>query len=320
MTKYNRCISSAAELVTSREQTRAGFVEAALEKSHRAAPYVKEAQTLHTLASAAENPMALLGMENIRPSLLTAAGLSDKALNYFTEDDKTKAIEDMIKGCLEPAGEKFVDELVYRFLLTRGETLGGTMRNLVSAIAETKLKRELLSVLSVQKIAYSLLFKKDKPQNKWEQPSYDDAYSLAQDICAFSWGKEKESKVLFFNTTIPAVKKNVDICLYNGTPAAFDGGQLANKADKAVMFGELKGGIDPAGADEHWKTGNSALKRIRDVFGKDIIKTSFLGAAIESAMAEEIFAQLEDGTLSNAANITCHEQLTKYCQWLVTLR
>ena len=24
------------------------------------------------------------------------------------------------------------------------------------------------------------------------------------------------------------------------------------------MLGELKGGIDPAGADEHWKTGNAA--------------------------------------------------------------
>ena len=32
------------------------------------------------------------------------------------------------------------------------------------------------------------------------------------------------------------------------------------------MFGELKGGIDPAGADEHWKTGNSALVRIRKAF------------------------------------------------------
>ncbi len=30
-------------------------------------------------------------------------------------------------------------------------------------------------------------------------------------------------------------------------------------AEKTLMLGELKGGIDPAGADEHWKTANTVL-------------------------------------------------------------
>jgi hypothetical protein len=33
-------------------------------------------------------------------------------------------------------------------------------------------------------------------------------------------------------------------------------------------LGELKGGIDPAGADEHWKTARTALQRIDDAFRK----------------------------------------------------
>lgn len=56
------------------------------------------------------------------------------------------------------------------------------------------------------------------------------------------------------------------------------------------MLGELKGGIDPAGADEHWKTANTALDRIRNSFANVgySVKTSFVGAAIANAMAVEI--------------------------------
>lgn len=87
------------------------------------------------------------------------------------------------------------------------------------------------------------------------------------------------------------------------------------------MLGELKGGIDPAGADEHWKTANSALNRIRDAFSSNdlTIKTSFIAAAIEKKMASEIFEQLQRGILSNSANLTIHSQLVNFCNWLLTL-
>ena len=88
------------------------------------------------------------------------------------------------------------------------------------------------------------------------------------------------------------------------------------------MFGELKGGIDPAGADEHWKTGNTALNRIRTSFaaaGYPRMMTSFVGAAIERSMAEEIYNQLESGTLTNATNLTNNYQLIEYCNWLIEL-
>ncbi|MBR3498529.1 MAG: hypothetical protein IKO05_05995 [Selenomonadaceae bacterium] len=101
-----------------------------------------------------------------------------------------------------------------------------------------------------------------------------------------------------------------------------DFAQIVRRNDKAIMFGELKGGIDPAGADEHWKTGNTVLGRIRTKFGAvgfPKIKTSFVAAAIERAMAEEIFSQLESGTLTNAANLTKDNQLAEFCNWLLDL-
>ncbi|MFQ7503728.1 MULTISPECIES: AvaI/BsoBI family type II restriction endonuclease [Alistipes] len=102
----------------------------------------------------------------------------------------------------------------------------------------------------------------------------------------------------------------IDISLYKGDPEKFAGGKIVNDNNLAIMFGELKGGIDPAGADEHWQTGNSALVRIRKAFEDYQVKTSFIAAAIEKKMATEIYNQLSEGILSNAANLTVDKQLT----------
>ena len=96
---------------------------------------------------------------------------------------------------------------------------------------------------------------------------------------------------------------------------------ILNQPERIVGVGELKGGIDPAGADEHWKTANSALRRIRKGFEKTKKRpaTFFIGAAIEKAMAEEIFRQLTDGIIQQAANLTNEEQLTAICYWISNL-
>ena len=319
MALHNNCISRAEDLITSRVQTRSGFIEAALEKNRKALPYIEDAKTLKSYALRAKTPLELLNMPNIYKGLLTASGLSDKSLKYFSDIDKVDAIRKMIEEFLIPAGDGFVDELVYRYLLIRGDSLGGSMRNLVGAIAEMKLKRKLLSVLSMQQISFNILLKRNKSANYWISIPYVDAFSCADEICAINWNFEGVDKVLFFNTTIPLIKNNVDICLYQGTPVTYDSGNIIRYNDKAIMFGELKGGIDPAGADEHWKTGNTALNRIRNAFKDYNIKTSFVGAAIEKKMAIEIFDQLENGILTNAANLTYNEHLTNYCEWLVRI-
>lgn len=115
------------------------------------------------------------------------------------------------------------------------------------------------------------------------------------------------------------VNKNVDLCLLSCSPeelsAAF------NDPSFYIALGELKGGIDPAGADEHWKTARTSLTRIRKAFSDKRFSphTFFVGAAIENSMAEEIWHQLEDGTLSNAANLTDVDQVASLCGWLCSL-
>lgn len=312
-------ITSAQDLVTSRQQIRAGFIEAALAKNEKAKPYIEQARTLRAYALTAETPIALLDIPAIRPALLTASGLSDKAFKHFTDADKTEAIHALIKNFLEPAGDDFADELTYRFLLIKGDSLGGSMRNYVGDLAQIKLVRKLLSLLALQNINYSILAKEKKKSNRWLPGDYEADFSAASDIAAIHWIHEGKTRLLFFNTKIPLVNNNIDICLFNGDKDDFSGGEIVNNPDRALMFGELKGGIDPAGADEHWKTGNSALSRIRSAFSPKPMLTSFIAAAIETKMATEIWNQLSDSTLSFAANLTSDTQLTSYCDWIISI-
>jgi len=312
-------IRSADDLVTSKEKTRAGFITLALEKNYLAVPYIEEAKALKSLASRVLRPKDLLDLKDLRVGLLTASGLSEKSLNYLTENDKTIAIKGMIEQFLEPAGASFIDELVYRYLLTKGDALGGKARNLAGVLGERKFLRSLLSVFNLSGMDYKW---KDDDTNTWLAKPPDDT-GIEKRISGMSWTKNRHHRLLIMNTTIPIVKKNVDLSIMDGTVGDLDRGKksLIHSVDAYVALGELKGGIDPAGADEHWKTANSALDRIRKSFGRRMKKpqTFFVGAAIENSMASEIFKQLRSGALNNAANLTNDEQLSSICGWMVNL-
>ncbi|MFN8459166.1 MAG: type II restriction endonuclease [Anaerolineae bacterium] len=311
---YQNHLNSSDDLVTSYEATRAGFVALALEKNRRATPYVAEARALQEAASQAKTPVELLNIHGIEAGLLTAAGLSDKALNHLLLQDKTEAINGLIKNFLEPAGEKFIEELVFRFLLIRGDTLGGSMRNLGGAVAQRKLTRAIISTLAIAGIKYHWQHAKTR---QWIDMTDDDT-DIELSLRGLNWHSQGKSRTLIYNLTVPLLKNNVDLCLFNLNPE----GLADYKSTEAyVALGELKGGIDPAGADEHWKTVRTALDRIREAFSKEEHSpyTFFVGAAIEKKMAGEIWGQLESGLLSNAANLNNSSQVAAISRWLSTL-
>lgn len=317
--KTKGLIKKADDLVTSREKTRAGFIAMALEKNYIAVPYIEEAKALKSLATKIKKPKDLLQVSDLRVGLLTASGLSDKSLNYLTESDKTLAIKGLIEEFLEPAGANFIDELVYRYLLTKGDALGGKARNLAGSLGERKFLRSLLSVFNLAGIKYQW---KDNDTNSWLENPKDDN-GIEKRIKALYWKKGKADRLLVMNINVPLVSKNVDLSILNGKVEDLKTGKqsIIHSHDKYIALGELKGGIDPAGADEHWKTANSALNRIKTGFAKDKLKpqTFFIGAAIENSMAIEIFKQLQKGTLNNAANLTDDDQLTAICDWIINL-
>jgi len=318
---YLEHLGSSDDLVTTYEAIRAGFVALALEKNRRATPLVAQARALKVSASKAETATQLIDIPDIQPALLTAAGVSNKASAHLQLRDKTQAIQKLIEDFLEPAGANFVEELVFRFLLVRGDTLGGSMRNIGGVLAQRKLTRAVISTLRIAGKSYQWLH---SANNTWVQMADDDS-DIELSLRGLSWQKDNENRTLIYNLTVPLVKNNVDLCLLNCSAA-----QLANKklskdiyASPAsyVALGELKGGIDPAGADEHWKTARTALNRIRKAFSDSGFKphTFFIGAAIEKKMAGEIWNELESGLLENAANLTDDHQIASVSQWLCSL-
>ncbi len=308
------------DLITPYDKTRAGFVSIALERNERAAPHIAEAKDLKVKASKAKNPIDLASMSSIRSGLITAAGISDKATGHIDELGQAEAINGLIEKYLEPAGSEFVEELIYRFLLTRGDALGGSMRNLVGVLAQRKFTRAFVASLRIAGTAFEWLPNVGK--TNWLESQDADPQNL-EAAKGFSWKHNGKNRVLLYNVKIPflGVKGNsVDMCLLN---CKHD--QISEKTicahNSYIALGELKGGIDPAGADEHWKTANSALSRVRKKFKEHRFAPYifFVGAAIENAMAHEIWSQLEKGELENAANLTQDNQLSSLCHWLSTL-
>jgi len=313
---YLRHLKSSKDLETTYEAIRAGFVALALEKNRRATPFVAQARALKAAASTAKTPADLLKIQEIQPALLTAAGVSDKATNHLEEVDKQKAIRGLIKNFLEPAGANFVEELVFRFLLTRGDTLGGSMRNIGGFMAQKKLTRSIIAHLNLAGKTCKWLHSET---DVWADLPEDDA-DIELYLRGLCWESRGKSRTLVYNLTVPFFRNNVDLSLFNCSHESLSK-DTRRSPDSYIALGELKGGIDPAGADEHWKTARTALNRIHEAFAKHKVKphTFFIGAAIEAKMASEIWTLLKRGILENAANLTDEDQIASITRWLCGL-
>lgn len=316
MKPYRRHLRSAEDLITSPHDTRAGFVALALERNRRATPYVAEGRVLRVEAAKVSEPVLLKQLDQIQAALLTAAGVSDKAAGYFESTDKAEAVDNLIAEFLEPAGLAFVEEVVYRFLLTRGDTLGGSMRNVGGVLAQRKLSRYLIAALTNAGVPYRWLH---VTSNTWTEMT-DNDMGIEQFLKGLGWRARKRDRTLVFNLKVPLVKTNIDLVLLNIDCEDY-GSEVIRQPKRFVALGELKGGIDPAGADEHWKTATRALDRIRSAFNKAnrFPPLCYVGAAIARNMAREIWDDLETGRLANAANLTREDQLASLCSWLCEL-
>ena len=309
-------LKSSKNLRTTYEAIRAGFVALALEKNRRATPFVAQARALKAAASRARTPLDLLNISDIQSALLTAAGVSDKATNHLEAADKREAVTGLIENFLEPAGTDFVEELVFRFLLTRGDTLGGSMRNIGGFMAQKKLTRAIIAHLKIAGKSCQWLH---SDTNRWATLPIDDT-DVEHQLRGLSWTVSNHPRTLIYNLTVPLVQNNVDLSLLDCKPSSLTNDTYKDSTTY-IALGELKGGIDPAGADEHWKTARTALDRIHKAFAKHKTKphTFFVGAAIESKMAAEIWALLRRGVLENAANLTDEDQVSSLAQWLCGL-
>ncbi len=253
---YRDHISTASDLITQQSETRAGFVALALERNVRATPFVEEARALLAIARTCSDSAELLSLESIYPSLIAAAGISDKSANHLTADSKRDAINGLIKEFLAPAGSSFPEELVYRFLLTRGDSLGGSMRNVAGALGQQKFTRSIIAALTIQGKSFKV---RSGKRASWQVADKSEP-EIERAATGLSWVTNGKHRTLIYNLNVALVGTNIDLCLFNCPPESWEG--LRSQPSSYIALGELKGGIDPAGADEHWKTARAALNRI----------------------------------------------------------
>ena len=293
-------INSADDLITSHASTVEGFLKQALTKTGKATLYSEAASRLHEVLQRVhdiETLDVILDDERYRPGLIAAAGFSTKATNHLTKEELDNAIKEVFSTLKDQLGEAFREEIVYRYLLTFGDTLGGSMRNWVGAQASLKLTGALVAALP--------------PVEKAEITK--NATGKVQRIV---W----DYRILLFDVKTKLIGTSVDVILLDASQSA-SLTKLITIPGAYLACGELKGGIDPAGSDEHWKTARTALNRIQVQFDPYAHKPAqfFVGAAIVPRVAQEIYNDLQSGVLTHAANLTVDEQVEDLAQWLVAL-
>lgn len=79
-------------------------------------------------------------------------------------------------------------------------------------------------------------------------------------------------------------------------------------ADNTLTWGgELKGGADPAGSDEHWKTATRAFQRIIEASentGRPRPRLSFIATILVDRVAREAALWIQEGRLTSVYNLT----------------
>lgn len=298
-------INSPDQLVTPRGNIVKGFIEQAIWKSEEAVPYVKKALEIYDSLAGVNTIEKLQDLidddPGLRDAVATASGLSEKAKGHMSE----KEIENAITHVFEEIEDKEADDLrtiiFARYLLTKGDSFGGKLRNIIGNWGEEKFIDLLTSQLTKQDVEYEFRYSKSNP-NK---------------VNRILW----KYRILFFNITPDFIGKSIDLILADCS--GLDNSEKARRNPSTYLsLGELKGGIDPAGADEHWKTARSALERIREAFQEKSLECPplfFIGAAVEAGMAREIYNHLGRGKLKYAANLTIENQVKNLAEWLISL-
>lgn len=293
-----RTVQKASDLVTPSSQTIDGFAWQAQQKVTLGAAYLSTADYFARNATRISSVQDILDDTNLLDFALGACALSRKSLNYLDP----KARKSMIGKAIDIkklSDKVYLRALEQRYLLTCGDSIGGSMRNVVGQAAQNKLSHVIIERLNSSGITYT--FSSNRANSK---------------ILTIDWRGKKGVRRLVFDKKSPIVGKSIDFILLKNSLSL-------SKAADHIACGELKGGIDPAGADEHWKTARAALNRIEVVFSAkniSIPKLFFIGAAIESSMATEIFNRLSTGEMYAAANLTNSQQLNELVDMLIQLQ
>ena len=221
--------------------------------------------------------------------ILAATMLSKKSIQHFSHSKLVSYIKKEID--FERITEQnYLNELEKYYLQTAGEAVGGKIRNIIGKKGNDIFVRYIQEYLDKKEIPYNVKIKNNNIQLI-----------------------ETDKLVILFNKKPNFIGKSVDFLVIKKYK---DGSYNMEDHNQYISAGELKSGIDPAGADEHWKTARTALSRIHKAFvqqGIDSPNIFFIGGAISKHMAEEIIENMDKWSMTGSAVFFI---LFNICYWI----
>ena len=289
----------ASDLISTPEDTAKAFALQALRKTDLALSYLDAAEEFEFRLGKLGDVNEIINDESIRVELLTSVGISDKAKKYFNSESAKRYVEEIVKKIESQSSDNLKNDLVNRFLLTSGDSMGGRSRNLIGREGGDRLIQFVRESLEKERIVYDI---RTNAQEK---------------ITALTW----KNRAMLFDVKPSWIGKNIDVILLKDLQNQ-NAISLRENPGAFLACGEIKGGADPAGSDEHWKTARSALERISASFKEvesERPKLFFAGLSIVPGVATEIVEHLGVGKLNRAANLARVEQVSQLAEWLITL-
>ncbi|MBX3049933.1 MAG: hypothetical protein KF753_00590 [Caldilineaceae bacterium] len=211
-----------------------------------------------------------------------------------------------------------------------GDSLGGMSRNEVGRTAMMRLLNPLVRFLHRQELLDSISF---SFKGALDSDESDDNATGRQNV---KLTREVDIEGLLSEFECNRVKYH-ELVLSNGSRLLVDrqlkwadklGGThkigpdlySATQIQDFAWAAEVKGGADPAGSDEHWKTATQALNRILNasqITGRPKPALSFIATIFVDRVAREAQNWIDAGKLTTAYNLTrmLHDQdeMERFC-------
>ena len=203
-------------------------------------------------------------------------------------------------------------------LTNLGESIGGSWRNEVGRLAYAEVMGSLLRHLHDREYLAAITYDLKGPLTGEAEDDEEKAISK-DNVLAAGPDFPRQLETIEANRVVYkriALRNGNDLLLNRQIEWIDREGQSHKIGPDLSAFlpdytltwgGELKGGADPAGSDEHWKTATRAFDRILDATektGRPKPKLSFIATILVDRVAREAALWIREGKLTSVYNLT----------------
>jgi hypothetical protein len=281
-----------------------------------------------------ENPELFLYYRNvamISRKVMNGIGLRTEAYEDYkqipTGDDAreiSKYLNEVISGLLITIGKVSLNMHLQMFLANLGDSLGGTSRNDVGRSASALIVKYIALHMHTKGVLESISYSikegfevDDEEESQRNEGVYKAEITPDLDLASLLASLEKQrvkyKELRFTNGLSLLLDRQI-----KWTALSEDGNQISKKfgvdfhstednSESMKWAAELKGGADPAGSDEHWKTATEALNRIIEASketGRATPDLSFIATIFVERVAKAAQKWIDEGKLKSAYNLT----------------